>query len=160
MGGQGEMAASRHFPSGGGRDRKVDTEVPPESHCLILPKTPSLLPCQAKQSTNLSTQEHIAKHTRTRDSCCRNRTHKYKGIYLLRGYISIHVRVLKRDQIFTLSPFLILSYQLWPSVTPNLVYWVSAALCGLAALIKYKDIKLHNCKVSLAIPRSTWYLGT
>lgn len=53
-----------------------------------------------------------------------------------------------------------LCYQLCPSAKSNLVHWISAALSGLAALKKYKNIKLHNCKISLVIPRSTRYLGT
>lgn len=45
-------------------------------------------------------------------------------------------------------------------LTPAPVPWVAAVLFARAVLIKYKNIKRHNCKVSLAIPRSTWCLGT
>lgn len=45
-------------------------------------------------------------------------------------------------------------------LTPTPVPWVSAVLFACAVLIKYKNIKRHNCKVSQAIPRSTWCLGT
>lgn len=117
------------------------------------------LPGQARYQL-IHTRTHRQAHMDTRFMLQKSHSQIQRDIPALWVHFNTGQRVLKRDQISTLSPFLILSYQLCPSVTPNLVHWVSAALSGLAPLIKYKDIKLHNCKVSLAIPRSTWYLGT
>lgn len=105
MGGQGIMASSRRFPSGGGRDMKADAEVPSRVtaySCLNLllsfPARPSEVPACLYKDTSPS--------IRTHDSRCTNHTREYKGMYLLHRYISTQVRECSNRTRFLLShPF-------------------------------------------------------
>lgn len=91
MGGQGIMASSRHFPSGGGRAMKADAEVPPRVTAYSCPKL--FLPFPAKTSkVPACLYRDTFPSICTQNSCCRNHTCEYKGMYLLHRYISIHVR--------------------------------------------------------------------
>lgn len=143
--------------SGGRRDGQVAAGAPRPTKESLLDHT-RLLCSSAARPSEAPAHPHRRTSPRTRDSRCRNR---YKGLHPPRGRISVQTSAQKGPDFspLTLSdPFC--SRLCKSPLTPIPVPRVSAAPFDLAVLIKYKNIKLHNCKVSLAIPRSTWCLGT
>lgn len=112
MVGWGEMALSRHFPSGGGRDRKATTgaQSPTKEPLLDLAQDsfPPPLPGQAKYQLIRTRTRHQA-HTHARFTLQKSYTRRQRDIPAPWGHFNTGQRVLKRDQNSTLSPFLILS---------------------------------------------------